>query len=420
MNNKTNSKINKKRQLLTNILIRLTTKVLNKYKPIVIAITGNVGKTSTKEAVFTILKSKYRCRRNEMNYNTPIGVAITVIGTKSGEGSLIAWCLNILFAFKLLLFRQKDYPEILIIEMGADRPGDIEYLCNILKPKIGIITNIGDIPVHIEYFKNIEDLYYEKSKLIKCLPPEGAAILNYDNKKILDFKNLTNASVITYGFDEGAEVRASNFKIIPQNNLDESEMYFRIEHGGTSMPFQIAGVFGKNYAYAFLCAISVGIYFNINLVESLEYLKDYKKLPHRTNILPAIKNSWIIDDSYNASPVAVSFSLELLNTLPANRRIFVFGDMKELGSYTEQAHRQVGDEIIKYNIDLVINIGNYTENTYNQLINNGFKADNVYYFKNLLDAIDLLQNIIQTGDIILIKGSHSMGLDKIVQSLAKN
>jgi len=98
-----------------------------------------------------------------------------------------------LFAFKLLLFRQKDYPEILIIEMGADRPGDIEYLCNILKPKIGIITNIGDIPVHIEYFKNIEDLYYEKSKLIKCLPPEGAAILNYDNKKILDFKNLTNA-----------------------------------------------------------------------------------------------------------------------------------------------------------------------------------------------------------------------------------
>jgi len=99
--------------------------------------------------------------------------------------------------------------------LGADRPGDIDYLCNILKPKIGVITNIGDIPVHIEYFQSIEDLYFEKSKLIKCLSLDGVAILNYDNKKILDFKNLAPSSVITYGFDEGAYIRASNFKIIP-------------------------------------------------------------------------------------------------------------------------------------------------------------------------------------------------------------
>lgn len=192
----------------------------------------------------------------------------------------------------LLLKTNTRYPEILIIEIGADFPNDISFLCNILKPKIGVITNIGDIPVHVENFRNIEQVYEEKSELIKCLPVDGAAILNFDNKKILNFKNTSKAKIITYGFEEGADIYASDFKILPDNSdLRNSEMYYRIEYRGTSIPFQLKNIVGKSYAYAILCAVAVGIHFEMNLVEISESLKLYKGVKNRINILRSINNS---------------------------------------------------------------------------------------------------------------------------------
>lgn len=271
--------------------MKLTSKILHKYHPRIIAITGNVGKTSTKEAIYTMLKTKFRCRRNEANYNTPIGVAITIIGTKPGGSSVISWIKNLIKGYMLILKTDKNYPEILIIEIGADFPKDISFICNIIHPDVGVITNIGDIPVHIQNFKSIEDVYEEKSELIKCLPNTGAAILNFDNKKILNFKEVSNARVISYGFEEEADIYASDFKIIPNSDLRDSEMYYRIEYKGSSVPFQLKNIVGKSYAYAILCAVCVGIYFDLNLVEISNSLKQYKGVKSRINLLRSINNS---------------------------------------------------------------------------------------------------------------------------------
>jgi len=401
--------------------MKLTKKILLKYKPVVIAITGNVGKTSTKEAIYTMLKSKYRCRRNEANYNTPVGVAVTIIGTKPGGSSAVAWIKNIILGYGLLINKKKDYPEILIIEIGADYPNDISFICNVLKPKVGVITNIGDIPVHVSNFKNIAEVYQEKLELIKCLPVDGAAILNFDNKRILDFKNLSNAKVISYGFEEGADIYASDFKIIPnESDLRNSEMYYRIEYMGTSIPFQLKNIVGKSYAYAILCAVCVGIFFDMNMVEISESLKLYKGVKSRINILKGINNSWIIDDTYNASPLATLSSIDFLASLPAKRHILAIGDMKELGKYSEAAHCQVGDAIIRDNINLVFSIGEETKFVDKQLISNGFESKNIHHFDKSVDAIKSIYSLVQPGDLILVKGSHSMKMEKISESLAKS
>ncbi|MFA5230744.1 MAG: Mur ligase family protein, partial [Candidatus Paceibacterota bacterium] len=147
-----------------------------------------------------------------------------------------------------MLKRQKNYPQALILEYGADRPGDIKKLCNIAKPDIAIVTNIGNIPVHIEYFADTEKVYEEKSTIVKMLKSVGHAILNYDNEKIYNFRKLTKANIISYGFDSDSDVRASNYKIETADDLTDSSMYMRFEYKNHFAPFEIKQILGKGFA----------------------------------------------------------------------------------------------------------------------------------------------------------------------------
>ena len=152
-------------QFILKILARL---VLWKYKPVIVAVTGSVGKTSTKEAIYTVLKNHFdeeQIRRNERNYNNEIGVPLTIFGLETGGKNIAAWFLRFIKVFLMLVFREK-YPKILVVEMGADRPRDIEYLTKFVKAKVGVITAIGDIPVHVEFFESPQALALEKKKLI--------------------------------------------------------------------------------------------------------------------------------------------------------------------------------------------------------------------------------------------------------------
>ena len=409
-----------KRFFLQKVLLFLDKLILKKYHPLIIAITGNVGKTSTKEAIYTLLKSKYNVRKNESNLNTPIGISLAIIGVNSGGKSWRSWMENIWQGVSLVLKKAPNYPQILILELGADHKGDISSLSKLLKPKIGVITNIGEMPVHLEFFKDVAELYQEKANLISNLSQDGFGVLNYDNPKIYGFKNLTQAKVISYGFKEGADVRISDFKIIPEENLAASSMYFRIEYQGNAIPFQTKNVIGKNYAYAILCAVCVGLILEMNLVEIVEELKDYQGVNSRARLLKGVNQSWIIDDSYNASPLATEYALDLLDILPAQRKIFVFGDMLELGTITEQAHRYIGRLIVKNNIDILVTIGEYSKFTDDEVLKQGFNQNNLFHFQNSQDASDWIKTIIKQGDLILIKGSRKIQVSEITKNLVKN
>jgi UDP-N-acetylmuramoyl-tripeptide--D-alanyl-D-alanine ligase len=306
----------------------------------------------------------------------------------------------------------------LILEYGADRPLDIKKLCNIARPDIAVVTSIGNIPVHIEFFSDIDKVYEEKSEIVKMLKNKGTAILNYDNEKIYNFRKLTKESIISYGFNEGSDIHISSYKINIKPDLLDSSMYMRFDYKNHFAPFEIKGALGRGYAYAFMCAVGVGMALDINLVDSLHALEDFELLPSRLNLIHGIKSSYILNDCYNASPIAVENALSLLNDFSENRKVFVFGDMRELGTYSEKAHRLVAKQIIDSNVKIFVGIGEKTKFTIDSLEKLNFDKNNIYHFDTSLDARLKIQDFIFPGDLILIKGSHGVHLDVISKEIA--
>ncbi|MCD4705717.1 hypothetical protein K8R61_01405, partial [bacterium] len=194
------------RKIIQYILKILSKKILDKYKPEIIGITGSVGKTSTRDAVKRILEKDYNVRANIKNYNNEIGVPLTIIGEKSPSKSIIGWLNIIGKGIKLIFKTNKNYPRILILEMGADRIGDIEYLVSFVRCNIAIVTNISES--HLEFFHIVQKIEKEKRKIVENLKQENSAILNMDLELTRNMKDKTKAKVITFGFEKGANIRA--------------------------------------------------------------------------------------------------------------------------------------------------------------------------------------------------------------------
>ncbi|HBA52506.1 TPA: hypothetical protein DCY68_01755, partial [Candidatus Azambacteria bacterium] len=310
---------NNMRRFLQHLLRILAAAVLKKYRPYVIAVTGSVGKTSTKEAIFAVSKSfEPKTRRSFANYNTEIGVPLTILSEKEKIRGFRSWLKVILKGLTLLALRL-DYPKILILEMAADRPGDIKYLTEFVKPNVGVVTAIGEIPVHVEFFSGPKAVAREKAVLIESVAPSGRSILNYDDEVVLEMKEKSRARVLTFGFSPEADVKATNYEMRSPASGDQAGISFKLEYGGSFVPARLYDVFGKQAVYAVLAAASCGLVLGMNLVEISEALKNYQSPPGRMRIIKGIKNAWIIDDTYNASPLSTTAALEALRAIEGKR-----------------------------------------------------------------------------------------------------
>lgn len=405
-------------QFILKILARL---VLIKYKPVIIAVTGSVGKTSTKEAIYAILKNHFgenQVRRNERNYNNEIGVPLTIFGLETGGKSIATWFLRFIKIFLMLVFREK-YPKILIVEMGADRPGDIKYLTKFVKAKVGIITAIGEVPVHVEFFESPQALALEKKKLIDSLGSDGVAVLDCDDDIVRQMGENIRAKVLTYGFDERADVRATNYEV-KTTNLDEEGIFgfvtFKLNYRGSAVPAKLFNVFGEHQTYSALAAAAVGIIFNLNLIEISEGLRTYKSLPGRMKLIKGIKNTLIIDDTYNAAPLSTLAALETLEKLEGKRKIAVLGDMLEIGKYAPEVHEQIGRKTAEV-ANLLFTVGERAKFIAEGARAKGTEKDKIFEFCTSDEAGKLLQDKLEEGDIILIKGSRAMKMEKIVKEI---
>jgi UDP-N-acetylmuramoyl-tripeptide--D-alanyl-D-alanine ligase len=411
---KKNMNKSKKLLFLMKVLRGMAFLVLKKYNPKIVSITGSVGKTSTKEAVFSVLAGKFRVRKNEKNYNNEIGVPLTIIGVESGKKSLGKWA-KIFGKWFLLMIFPIEYPEILILEMGADHPGDIDYLTGFVDSKIGIITEIG--PTHIEFFKSLEGIVKEKSILLKKLDEKALAIINVDNQHLAKLKNQLKSQVITFGFSEEATMRATDISFIySENDLIEG-ISFKLNYGGSSVPVRLRNVLAKHQVYVALVAAAVGIEFGLNLVEISELLANFSSPCGRCKLIGGIKNSSIIDDTYNSSPSAALAAMEILQNIKAARRIVVMGDMLELGEETEADHREIGRKIFLDKIDLFFAFGKRMKFAVEELEKHAFPKENVFYFENQEALGRKLQETIKEGDLILVKGSQGMRMEKIVEEV---
>ena len=302
---------------LQNFIRQLAIWTIQKYDPGIIAVTGTVGKTSAKEAIFSVLKSHRSIRANRENFNNEIGLPLTILGGYKEIKGRLFWPKVILLSLVRLVFRMR-YPELLILEYAADKPGDIRYLLDIAKPQISVITAIGDIPVHVEFYSGPEAVVREKSKIVEVLPATGFAILNYDDGSVLPMKDRTRAHIMTYGFNKDAHVVISNFEV-KMDGKNPAGIFFKLNYGGSFVPVRLDGCFGKVQAYAAAAAASAGLVFGMNLVKISEALLDYKVMPGRGRIIPGIKQTYILDDSYNASPPCMQTASEAARAIAAAR-----------------------------------------------------------------------------------------------------
>ena len=388
-------------------------RVLKKYQPLIVGITGSVGKSSTKEAVALALGVAYSVRQTEGNYNNEIGVPLTIIGARSGERSLLRWTA-VLFKWLAVLIFPVRYPEVLVLEMGIDHPGDMDYLLSFVPVTIGIVTQIS--ASHLVSFGSLAQIAREKGRLIVSLPEDGIAILNADDKRTLKMGEKTQARVLTYGFDEAANIHADNF--VPNREAKRAEgLSFKVNFDGKTMPLRLPKVVAKHHIPAVLAALALGVALKINPVEIINALENFEPLPGRLRLLSGRDNTYLLDDTYNASSASTVAALRVMSELMAPRKIAVLGDMLELGAGSDAEHAALALPIRECGIQIVMTVGQHMRALHERLLEEGFSRKQVLWLPDPLSAIEALRNIIRYDDLILIKGSQGMRMEKISEQL---
>ena len=355
----------------------------NKFEIPFIAVTGSVGKTTTRDMVYSTISSKYNSLKNEENFNNQFGVPLTLFN------------LN------------KDH-ECAVIEMGMNGFNEIEYLSNIVHPQIGIISNIGYS--HVEYLGSREGIFKAKMEITTNFDKNSLLIVNGDDDYLKTLKNKDLVYKLkTFGFEKDNDIYCESFK------MDEDSINFIAVIDGKKEEFFIPTV-GKHNIYNAMAAILVGIDLNMDIEEIKYGLKNFECTKNRLDIIKN-NNLTIIDSVYNASIDSMTAALNILGRYKG-RRVAILGDMFEMGEFTEFAHRQVGKAALG-NADVLITIGRYSNFIVKEFKENNLNNDNLYNFETKEEAIEKLNDIIKENDTILVKASRGMHLEKIVEYLNK-
>lgn len=393
--------------------------VIKKYKPNIVAITGSVGKTSTKDAIFEVVAASAHARKSEKSFNSEIGLPLTVLGRPNAWSNPVGWIENIFDGFLLFMSRQR-YPEWLVLEVGADRPGDISSLAAWLRIDVAVITRLPEVPVHVEFFESAEAVKEEKASLIRALKSGGALVLYADDTEVVKLRTRApGAQIVTFGLSEDATVRAHDVSILFDDHARPIGMQAKVIVEGEEMPLMVKGAMGAHALMPALAAIGVGRALGKPLVEILAALAHYDPPRGRMHMIEGIKHTMILDDTYNSSPAAVHAALEALALLPSKRKIAVLGDMLELGRHSVEEHRKVGAYAAK-EADVLMTVGFRARDIAQGALDHGLKEKDIFQFEDAGTAGKELQNMLKEGDIILVKGSQSMRMEKIVEEVMQD
>jgi len=401
-------------------LAKQATKLIKKQQPFIVGVTGSVGKSSAKECIGALLGCSFRCRISPKNYNTEFGLPLAVLGLEAAGKSALKWLGNLWRGGMRSTFGVKDYPDMLVLEMAADHPGDIAKLVAIAPPQIGVVTTVGES--HLEFFGSVEAIADEKSKLVEALPEDGLAILNRDDDAVWAMRENTKAKVVSIGFHEQAEIRALAESVkLACREQEGCGTHFKLEVDGSTIPMFISGALGWPTIYAVLAGVAVGRARGLNMLQLGEQLKNFVPAAGRLHYLPGIKQTILIDDSYNAAPKSMHAALEVLRELPVeaedDKRFAVLGDMLELGPISEEAHTEVGRKVAELGIDYLVLVGERMNEARKAAIAAGMGEDRVVQFATNLEAGKFVQAKMKRGDAVLIKGSRSMQMEYVVKEL---
>lgn len=349
----------------------------------VIGITGSVGKTSTKELTHAVLAQRYRTFKSPGNRNSILGLPPA-------------------------LFDLRPADERAVLEMGMYVPGEIRQLCEITQPVVGVVTMID--PVHMERAGSLEAIVVAKRELVEALPPDGVAVLNRDEPLVMGMAAHTEADVFTYGLDSRADLWAGE---IESMGLDG--VRFTLHHGRTQMRVHVP-LLGRHSVHTALRATAVGLVEGLQWEEILRGLQD-EEAELRVITATGPHDTLLLDDTYNASPASVIAALNLLKDLEG-RRIAVLGDMLELGEAEAESHRLVGRRACLV-ADILVTVGLRARLIAEAAREAGMNPEQVFSVREPDEATVIIESVLSEGDVILIKGSRGVKLDRVVSALAR-
>ncbi|PIR84326.1 hypothetical protein COU16_01890 [Candidatus Kaiserbacteria bacterium CG10_big_fil_rev_8_21_14_0_10_47_16] len=389
--------------------------LLRRTKPKIVAVIGSVGKTSVKDAIYAVLKNHEFARKSEKSYNSEIGVPLSVLGLQNAWSNPFQWLKNIIDGLIIALFPGK-YPHVLVLEMGVDRPGDMAALAAWIQPDVVVLTRLPEIPVHVEYFDSPEAVIAEKLTMVDALKVDGVLIYNQDDQKVVEVAEGLRQNSIGYSRYSLSPFTGSADKIVYENGRAIG-FEFILTHGNETALMRVAGSLGVQHVYNYSAAAAVGSVFGISIDEAAVALRDHMPPAGRMRLIAGIKDSIIIDDTYNSSPVAVERSLQTLKELKGiGRRIAVLGDMLELGQYSIAEHERIGALAAK-STDLLLTIGVRARGIAKGALENGMSEIGILQYDDAGQAGEELQNMIKAGDVILVKGSQSIRAERVVEEI---
>jgi UDP-N-acetylmuramoyl-tripeptide--D-alanyl-D-alanine ligase len=401
---------------IKQLLAYFSHKIIAKYKPLIIGITGSVGKTSTRHAIAAALSAKYHLREPEKNFNNDIGIPLTIIGARGlDEGSFkigpiqFGWIRILLKALSVWLLPQ-DYPKVLVLEYGIDHPGEMDILLDIATPKIAVLTTIG--VSHKEHFSTNEEIAHEKGKMAARLSENGIFVYNADDAHVSEQTKRTEAHLLSYGHTDADVVLQ---KVEETLSLQPMTKIF-IKSPVREIKVNIPAV-GTAHVEAILAAIAVCEALQMETDVILKGLANYRGVPGRLNILSGIKRSVIIDDTYNAAPLSMTEALQLLGRFPINHKVAVLGDMLELGDESESAHSEIGKLVASLKINQLVTVGQLGKQIAQSALQAGMEQENIISFDNSDNAKTFVLETLQPDSVVLVKGSQGARMEKITKEL---
>lgn len=400
------------------VLALLARMIIRKYRPLIVMVTGSVGKTSTKDAVAAALSARFHLRASEKSYNSEFGVPLTIIGAKNPWENPMAWLSVFKEALALILF-PSHYPKLLVLEVGADRPGDLARILRIATPDAVVVTKLPEVPVHVEAYASPTAVREEEFTPAFALSRGAPLIVSADDPYARELAQRIPAALYTYGYESGATARLARPEPYEeQGRLAGMRAFLTLFD--EKLTLNVPRVLGRPQLYAAAAALVCARALGLSTSEATEGLSRYIPPAGRARILRGLRGSTLIDDSYNASPVAVEEALDALSLVQKEgRRIAVLGDMLELGRFSREQHAHIGKSAAQH-ASVVVGVGARAEALVDAAAAEGKSAVTTYRFPTSQEAVQVLPALIEEGDLVLIKGSQGMRMERIVEALLEN
>lgn len=403
------------KKLVQYLLTNLAVKIVQKYQPKIVGVTGTFGKTSTRHAVVKVLSQEFSVREPLKNLNTPLGFALTIIDGSYPQGAdVFGWAKVFWHALFLLAPGKRLYPQILVLEYGIDQPGDMDELLRLVRPDTAVLTGLG--LTHVEFFKDQEQLFQEKYKLLSGVKEGGVRFANYDNEYLR--KHIDTAATKVQWYGTGGQGNVQTLNLVREDLVsDRPASVVSFDLNGQIYEVKVFAL-GSAHLASLSSAVAVAVRYGLSGEEIVRGLSSYKPVPGRMNVIEGINHSVILDDTYNASPDSMAAAVELLSRWPADRKLVILGDMLELGEASYAEHYALGQKVAHLKPYGLILVGEYAEAVQNGAVESGLDKGVIEIYSTTEDVVKVVRPKVRDRSVVLVKSSQgNLRFEKITKEL---